>query len=143
MKYDIRWVPFQAAKPLLDRKAYAVLSDHAMFQGGDSIPPNVSEHIMETQQHNEMDQDDCNDVFMHEDEGADKPEYESSDDESDGESSRSASAQIESGDINDVVIGLKGTCLRYKVCTHCILFLSRELISNNHLITLKKRLINQ
>lgn len=117
LKCDIRWVPFDIAKPLLDRMWYAVLSDDGTFQGGDSFPPNVSEHDM-MQQHDDMGQGDCNDVFMCEDEGDDEAEYESSEDESGGESSSSASSHIESEDINNSVIGLKGICLRYKVCSH-------------------------
>ena len=57
-----------------------------------------------------------NDVHMHQNEEAADPVYESSDDESDGESCDPEYVQTENGDINNILIGLKGSSLRYNVC---------------------------
>lgn len=114
-----RWVSFDVAKPFLDRKAYVVLSDCASLQDGESSAPNASEQAMELQ-NDDISLEDSNDVHMHQNEEAADPEYESSDDESGGESSDLESVQMENADIGNLLIGLKGTCLKYKVYDlHC------------------------
>lgn len=67
-------------------------------------------------EHNDISFEGSNDVPMHQTNEDADPEYESSDDESGGESSDPESVQLEIGDINNILIGLKGTCLKYKVC---------------------------
>lgn len=109
-----RWIPFDIARPLLDKKRYAVLSDFAILQNGESSPPDVSENVKEVQHDDDIHQD-SNDSFMGEDEAMIDHESESSDDESDPESSGLTSVDIEDGDISNILIGLKGSHFRYKV----------------------------
>lgn len=125
-----RWIPFDIARPLLDRKPYAVLSDFAMLQNAVS-PPRVSENVMEVQ-HDDVCQD-SNDLFMDEDEEMTDPGCESSDDESGPESSNLASVEIEDGDISNIVIELNKSRFRYKVC---IVNLLGTLMTLQHLIIL-------
>ncbi|XP_024020499.1 arginyl-tRNA--protein transferase 1 isoform X2 [Morus notabilis] len=108
-----QWVSFDVTRPFLDRKAYVVLSDCALLQDGESSDPNASEQAMEVE-HNDISFEGSNDVPMHQTNEDADPEYESSDDESGGESSDPESVQFEIGDINNILIGLKGTCLKYK-----------------------------
>ncbi|KAJ6987270.1 hypothetical protein NC653_020509 [Populus alba x Populus x berolinensis] len=44
-----RWVPFEIAQPLLDKKSYVVLSDSVLLQSGESSQPLVSGNVMEEQ----------------------------------------------------------------------------------------------
>lgn len=67
-------------------------------------------------QHDDIRQEDTSDVFFYEDEEDIEPESESSDDESGTESSSPTSHQMESGDVGNILIGLKGSCVKYKVC---------------------------
>uniref|UniRef100_A0A7N2LJ12 Uncharacterized protein n=1 Tax=Quercus lobata TaxID=97700 RepID=A0A7N2LJ12_QUELO len=57
---------------------------------------------------------DSNDPFMCEDEEMIDHEYESLSDESDTESTGLSSVEMEDGDISNILIGLKGSHLRYK-----------------------------
>ncbi|PON76715.1 Arginine-tRNA-protein transferase [Parasponia andersonii] len=107
-----QWVSFDVARPFLDRKAYVVLSDCAILQDGESSTPNASEQVIELQ-HDDITVEDSN-VLMHQNEEAADPEYQTSDDESGGESSDPESAQRENGDISNLLVGLKGTCMKYK-----------------------------
>lgn len=98
-----RWVSFDIAKPSLDRQRYVILSDCALLQDGESsVPSNAL-------QHEEVGLEDCNDTHM------EPNEEESSDEESDGESSDSESDQTETGDLTNMLIGMNGTKLKYKV----------------------------
>lgn len=106
-----RWVPFDIAKPLLDKKAYVVLSDSPILQNGESSLPQPTEDVMERQTDN--DQEDANDVPMDEDEDMAESVSESSDDESD--LGTTSYGETEHGDISKVLLGLKGSRLRYKV----------------------------
>lgn len=128
-----RWVSFNVAMPFLDRMAYVVLSDCALFPNGVSSAPNASsEQAMEVQ-HNDLSLEDSNDVYMHQADEVTDPEFEISDDESSEESSDPESVQLEAGDINNILIELKGTCLKYKVCDlHCLY--SQFIISYTHRI---------
>uniref|UniRef100_A0A2N9FIB5 Arginyl-tRNA--protein transferase n=1 Tax=Fagus sylvatica TaxID=28930 RepID=A0A2N9FIB5_FAGSY len=108
-----QWIPFDIARPLLDKKRYAVLSDFAILQNGESSPPDVSDNVKEVQHDDDIHQD-SNDSFMGEDEEMIDHESESSDDESDLESSGLTSVDIEDGDISNILIGLKGSHFRYK-----------------------------
>ena len=97
---------------MLDRKAYVVLSDASILQNGESSQPQVTEDVME--RHLDVDQD-ANDVPMDEDEEMAESEPESSDDEL---SLESTSYIDTDGDVSKVLLGLKGSRLRYKVCLH-------------------------
>ncbi|XP_012087612.1 arginyl-tRNA--protein transferase 2 isoform X2 [Jatropha curcas] len=77
-----QWIPFDIARPLLDRKPYVVLSDYALLKDGDSLPLQASENSIEVQ---------------HDDNG---PE--------------SSGQMLENGDLGDILIGLKGSRVRYK-----------------------------
>lgn len=106
--YSIRWVPYDIAKPLLDRRKYVVLSDYATLRNGDSLPLDVSDGHMEEQQ-NEFDHEPSTDVRMHEDEMAEL-DSDSSDVESDSEAS-----VLEDVDLGNVLMGIREHRLRYKV----------------------------
>ena len=66
--------------------------------------------------HNE----DSNDVLIDGDdddeEDDDDDEFESDDDDSGPDSFGQTSVEIENGNVSDILIGLKGSRLRYKVC---------------------------
>lgn len=67
-------------------------------------------------EHDDGNHENLNDAFLYEDEES-QAEYESSDDESGPESwSTPTSVQMENGDVGNILIGLKGSCVRYKVC---------------------------
>lgn len=109
-----QWVPYDIARPLLDRKPYVVLSDFASLQNESS--PCISENVMGCQ-HDDIGQGDSNDVRMdydydYDDETLD-PESESDDDEPDTETSRQT-VGVEDGDISNIVIRGQGTRVRYK-----------------------------
>ncbi|XP_062092510.1 arginyl-tRNA--protein transferase 2-like [Humulus lupulus] len=111
LRYE--WVSFDVARPFLDRKAYVVLSDCAALQDGESSAPNAPEQAMEVQHHDNS-LEDTNDVLMHQMEEMDDAEYDSSDIDSGGESSDPESIQVEDGDIGNLLIGMRGTCMKYK-----------------------------
>ncbi|KAF2296258.1 hypothetical protein GH714_037118 [Hevea brasiliensis] len=98
-----QWVPFNIARPLLDRKPYVVLSDHALLQDGESLPPQTAENAIEVQQNDNGDED-TNDVLIDDSEEMIEPESESSDDESGPETSGQT---LENCDVGDILIGLK------------------------------------
>ena len=114
LKSYCRWIPYDIARPLLDRKPYVVLSDFAILQNEESSPSNVPENVVEVQ-HEDICQD-SNDLCMDEDEETNDPESESSDDESGPESGNLVSIEIDDGEISDILIGLERSRLRYKVC---------------------------
>ncbi|XP_061975665.1 arginyl-tRNA--protein transferase 2-like [Populus nigra] len=111
-----QWVPFDIAQPLLDRKPYVVLSDFVLLQNGESSQPLVPENVMEVQgdeNHNE----DSNDVLIDggdDEEDDDDDEFESDDDDSGPDSFGQTSVEIENGNVSDILIGFKGSRLRYK-----------------------------
>ncbi|CAK7325846.1 unnamed protein product [Dovyalis caffra] len=114
-----QWVPFDIARPLLDRKPYAVLSDSVLLQNGESSQPLVSENVMEVQG-DENRNEDSNDVPIDDDDDDDddeemtEPEFESSDDDPGPETFGQTSVETENGDVSDILIGLKGSRLRYE-----------------------------
>ncbi|XP_059458066.1 arginyl-tRNA--protein transferase 2-like [Corylus avellana] len=107
-----QWIPYDIARPLLDRKPYVVLSDFAILQNEESSPSHVPENVVEVQ-HEDICQD-SNDLCMDEDEETNDPESESSDDESGPESGNLVSIEIDDGEISDILIGLERSRLRYK-----------------------------
>ncbi|XP_068315891.1 arginyl-tRNA--protein transferase 2-like isoform X2 [Pyrus communis] len=103
-----QWIPFHIAKPLLDKKRYAVLSDVSVSQDRESLPPHVSEEVMEVQ-HDDIGKEDTNDFPMYDDEVAIDFEYESSDNEQ-----NLVSVDVEDGNIGNILIGLNGSRVRFK-----------------------------
>jgi arginine-tRNA-protein transferase len=113
VKSYCRWIPYDIARPLLDRKPYVVLSDFAILQNEESSS-HVAENVVEVQ-HEDICQD-SNDLCMDEDEETNDPESESSDEESGPDSGNLVSTEIDDGEISDILIGLERSRLRYKVC---------------------------
>lgn len=111
--YFTRWVPFDIAKPLLDRKPYVILSDFPNLQVEDSSTPLIE--IQMDLQHDNPCHEESNDVPFDEDEEMSEIDFEDSDDESGPETSVLASAEIEDASVGNIMIGLKGSRLRYKV----------------------------
>ncbi|GLT31460.1 hypothetical protein SLA2020_061930 [Shorea laevis] len=108
--FQYQWVPFDVARPLLDKKKYVVLSS---LQDGESSQSGILENIMELQQ-DEIDQEDRNDVCMDNDEEMLEPKSEGSDDESEPETSNLMSVGIKDGNLTNILIGLRGSRMRYK-----------------------------
>lgn len=76
-------------------------------------------------QGDENQNEDSNDVLIDgddDDEDDDDDEFESDDDDSGPDSFGQTSVEIENGNVSDILIGLKGSRLRYKVC-NLILFM--------------------
>ncbi|XP_059302109.1 arginyl-tRNA--protein transferase 1-like [Lycium ferocissimum] len=106
-----QWVPFDVAKPLLDRKRYIVLSDFAA-QNGEPLLLSTLENYEE--QMDEQNFHGSNDIFFGEDEEMDEFNYEDSDDELVAESSDIKLPKVEDTDVGSILIGLKEVRLRYK-----------------------------
>lgn len=102
----LRWVPFEVAKPLLDKKPYSVLSNYTKVSPSSSSPPpppQASETLAESvSEHEDTKQEDAN---------GDKEMYNSDEDE-DEDSGRNRS------DITNIPISLDGRRLRYKVISN-------------------------
>ncbi|KAL6980691.1 arginyltransferase, partial [Sarracenia purpurea var. burkii] len=108
-----QWVPFDIAWPLLDEKPYAILSNFATLPNGESAP-RALENIMVLQD-DEPGEENMNDIPVDEDEEMAGLDFDDSDDQSDSESSGWTSMQEQDGNVGDILIGLKGSRLRYKV----------------------------
>lgn len=67
------------------------------------------------QQHDDIRLEDSNDVPIEDDEEMIEIDSESSDDELDSETSGLGSAAVDDGDLTNILIGLRGSRLRYKV----------------------------
>ncbi|KAL8462967.1 hypothetical protein ACS0TY_033026 [Phlomoides rotata] len=109
-----QWVLYNIAKPFLDRRKYVVLSDCSTLQNGE--PSTLVDSHMEEQQ-NEFAQEASNDVLMNNDEMVDL-DSDSSDVESDSEASGATNVDLEDADVDNVLIGVRGTRLRYKDLAH-------------------------
>lgn len=96
-----RWVPYDIAKPLLDRNPYVVLSDASIIQNGESSPPQVTEDVMEMQL-SDVSQEDANDALMDKDEEMIDPEL-------------ASYGETDHGSISNILIGLEDSRLRYEV----------------------------
>jgi len=111
-----RWVSFDIARPLLDRKRYVVLSDASILQNGELSPLQVAEdQDTMLSQVDDSGQEDANDVPMHEDDDEEmvESELESSDEEPDIETT--SNGEPENGDFSKFLLGIKGSRVRYKV----------------------------
>ncbi|KAK6145482.1 hypothetical protein DH2020_022302 [Rehmannia glutinosa] len=114
LRYE--WVPYDIAKPLLDRRKYVVLSDCATLPNGESLPQDgLASHTEELQ--NEFAQETSNDVIVNEDEMAEL-DSDCSDDESDSEASGASTMASEDANLSTVLIGVRGARLRYKDLRH-------------------------
>lgn len=87
------------------------MSDFAVLQNGGSTP-HVPESLTEMK-HDDLNEEGSNDIDDEEMEDAD---FVNSDDESDSEAIGLKSVEIEDGDVSNILIGLKHSCVRFKVC---------------------------
>ncbi|XP_010423441.1 PREDICTED: arginyl-tRNA--protein transferase 1-like isoform X4 [Camelina sativa] len=129
-----QWVPFEVARPMLDKKPYVILSDIASSQNQCSLLARASETLAEpaVSEHEDMEQGETNDNFMgcsddddnddnndNEDVDVDDDDDDDDDDDEDGEI-ESEDSHIDSdpgskdSDISNILIGLYGTQYRYK-----------------------------
>ncbi|XP_020875942.1 arginyl-tRNA--protein transferase 1 isoform X2 [Arabidopsis lyrata subsp. lyrata] len=110
-----QWVPFEIARPMLDKKPYVILSDIAISQNQCSLLAGASETLAEpaASEHEDMEQGETNDNFM----GCSDDEDED-DDEMDETESEDSHIESDPGskdnDINNILIGLYGSQYRYK-----------------------------
>lgn len=106
-----QWVPFDIARPLLDRKPYVVLSDFSNLENGESSLPQITDDVM-GRELDDVGQEDANDVPMLEDEEMVESESEFSDDEPDLETTSYDDPEI--GDVSKVLLGIKGSRVKYE-----------------------------
>lgn len=107
-----QWIPFDISKPLLDKKLYVVLSDHATLRNGETLSSSLLEDHME-EKIEDIFHEGKNDIFDNEDTEMVELDSEHSDDESDLEVG-SPSAVTGDGDVGNVLIELSSAHLRYK-----------------------------
>ncbi|XP_073293113.1 arginyl-tRNA--protein transferase 1-like isoform X2 [Primulina huaijiensis] len=119
-----QWVPYDVAKQLLDRRNYVSFSDFSALQNEDSLLPNVFD-ILEEQQ-NDFVQDTSSDA-VNDDEMAEM-DSEDSDDEADSEVIGATSVESENADLSDLLIGLRGSRLRYENIRHAFDSSQRKLL---------------
>ncbi|XP_052199143.1 arginyl-tRNA--protein transferase 2-like isoform X1 [Diospyros lotus] len=118
-----QWVSFDIARPLLDRKLYVVLSDFSNTLNGEALAPISLDNSMEVQT-DYAGEEDLNDMPVDDDDEMSELDFEDSDDESGSEPSVLTSVQMEDGSVGDILIGLKGSRVRYKDLQHA--FVPRE-----------------
>lgn len=111
LRYE--WVPYDIAKPLLDRKKYVVLSDFTIVQNGELLS-NQDPESLSVSQHDDIGDGDSNDAYVNGDEEMLDPDSESSDDEPFPETNDLATVPTANGDVGNLLLGLRGTRLRYK-----------------------------
>lgn len=118
-------MPFDIAKPLLDKKPYVVLSDFPTLQNGVSTPSQVPERAIE-QPSTESSQKELNEAINDSDEEM-EPDFEGSDTGFDENSSLDETSCVASvdeltvRDVGNIKIDLQGTCLKFKVLV-CLSF---------------------
>ncbi|KAL0452741.1 UNVERIFIED_CONTAM: Arginyl-tRNA--protein transferase 1 [Sesamum latifolium] len=122
-----QWVPYDIAKPLLDRRKYVVLSDYATLQNGGSLPQDVLVNMEEQQ--NDFAQEASNDVSINDDEMV-EVDSDLSDDESDSEAGAATSLVMEDVDLSNVLFGVRGARLRYKDLRHAFDPSQRKFMEN-------------
>ncbi|ESQ40481.1 hypothetical protein EUTSA_v10013820mg [Eutrema salsugineum] len=111
-----RWVPFEVARPLLDKKPYVILSDITNSQNQCSLLPHASETLGEptTNEHEGMEQGETNDHFMGGSDDEDEDDDDDDDDDDDEMNEVDSDPGSEDIDINNILIGLYGSQYRYK-----------------------------
>lgn len=117
--YLLRWVPFDAVKPLLDQKSYVVLSDSSLQQNGESSLPKVPNDMELEQNADSLEEPD--DVNMDEDGEMAEAYSDSSDEDLDSDSSGLPSSDMEDQDVTNILIGIGDSRMRYKVYTIILL----------------------
>lgn len=112
---SLRWAPYDAAKPLLDKKSYVVLSDISFQQNGESSPLPKVPNDMDLE-HDDDFLEKPNDVNVDEDgEMMTEAFSDSSDEDLGSENSDLASSEMEDGDVTNILISLGDSRMRYKV----------------------------
>ncbi|CAL9229300.1 unnamed protein product [Arabidopsis halleri] len=115
-----QWVPFEIARPMLDKKPYVILSDIAISQNQCSLLAGSSETLAEpaASEHEDMEQGETNDNFMgcsdDEDEDEDEDEMDEMDETESEDSHIESDPGSKDNDINNILIGLYGSQYRYK-----------------------------
>ncbi|KAL5710331.1 arginyltransferase [Ranunculus cassubicifolius] len=103
-----QWVPFDIARPLLDKKPYVILSDFANLQNESSSPHHDIVKIHKSDPSGDMVESGSD-----EDEQMMEPNFEGSEEE-DSETETISVNEILSEDVSNVMMGFKDTRLRYK-----------------------------
>lgn len=111
LRYE--WVPYDIAKPLLDRNRYVALSDFTNAQNGESSLTQEPGNLPGPQ-YDDIGEEDSNDAYVNGDEKMLDLDSESSDDEPFPETNDLSSVSTENGDVGNLLLGLRGTHLRYK-----------------------------
>ncbi|CAH9121435.1 unnamed protein product [Cuscuta epithymum] len=106
------WVPFEIARPLLDRKPYAVLSDLTVNNEG-PLPPSLLENLRDEQVDDHVPEG-SNDIFVQADQKMVENDSEDSDDEEDQLTSGTMTSDMEDGDVGGILVGLNGILLRFQ-----------------------------
>ncbi|KAL6581198.1 hypothetical protein OROMI_007121 [Orobanche minor] len=108
-----QWVPYDIAKPLLDRRKYVVLSDHATLENEVSLPLDSQTD----EQQDEFGQEASNDDVVNEDEM--ELDSDCSDDESDSQASGgTTTVALDDASVSNVLVGVRGARLRYRELRH-------------------------
>uniref|UniRef100_A0A803M3R8 Arginyl-tRNA--protein transferase n=1 Tax=Chenopodium quinoa TaxID=63459 RepID=A0A803M3R8_CHEQI len=118
LRYE--WVPYDVAKPLLDRSRYAVLSDYTNMQNRDPMLTQEPGKRLD-QQHDDPGDEDLNDAYMGEEENM--LDSGSSEDEQSFETNDLASTPTENVDFSRILFDLGGTRLRYQLIKTCVIVL--------------------
>ncbi|KAK1306033.1 Arginyl-tRNA--protein transferase 1 [Acorus calamus] len=111
-----QWVPFDIARPLLDRKKYCILSDHYKLQDGELLTDHVSESSVGKLCLN-YNEEDTNEASSDEDEEMER-DLEDMDtdsvDEPGPEHSISMDDELKVQDVGNVMIDLHGSRVKFK-----------------------------
>lgn len=112
ISWIFRWVPFDIARPLLDKKAYVVLSDfktqpYQASSNGTSFFADYNRWNMASS--NEKDEAGADHKVLNVDEDI-KSDAE--------ESSESLRNELKAFNVGNILIDLHGSRLRFKVCTY-------------------------
>ncbi|XP_023551119.1 arginyl-tRNA--protein transferase 2-like [Cucurbita pepo subsp. pepo] len=129
------WVPFHAAKPLLDQKSYVVLSDFSLQQNGESSALDQVPNDMELEHDTDYLEEPDNDNMDEDGEMAE--DYSDESDEDLGSESRSLASEMEDGDVTNILIGIGNSRMRYKDIKEAI-FPSRRSYVENQLVRYKR-----
>ncbi|KAK1364996.1 Arginyl-tRNA--protein transferase [Heracleum sosnowskyi] len=108
-----QWVPFETAKPLLDRERYVILSNFHNLHTVESLTSKLSESQFDLQQGDSC-REEFSDVPFDKDEEILEIDSEDFSDKSDLETSVLMSSEFEDASVGNVLIGLGGSQLRYK-----------------------------
>ncbi|GAB4827584.1 hypothetical protein Ancab_034466 [Ancistrocladus abbreviatus] len=123
------WVPFSLAKPVLDRKKYAILSDSSSSQNAELLLQQEPGILTELQQDNPGNED-LNDIGVKEHEEIVASHFESSCDKSIPETNDLKSAETEDSDVGNVLIDLKGSRVKYEDLCRAIGPVERSCLEN-------------